>query len=218
MSDKTTGELAKAVCAVMAEVRNVEKTGYNSFGKYKYASDADLLRALQPAMSKNGLALIPIRVERENDKRTNNRGKEEDRADVLVTYLLLHTSGESLELQAPGTGMDSLDKAIYKAMTGALKYALRGLALVPTGDDPEKDQRQQPRKDREATKSPQWRAFEAAVKAAGLDRNDFRDWFEAEFGCRPDTLNIQSLERLAGEVSGMAPAVMEFSRATGGAR
>jgi hypothetical protein len=38
-----------------------------------------------------------------------------------------------------GQGLDSGDKAPYKAMTGALKYALLQSFLLATGDDPEAD-------------------------------------------------------------------------------
>lgn len=36
-----------------------------------------------------------------------------------------------------GEGMDTGDKAIYKAITGAQKYVLMKTFLIPTGDDPE---------------------------------------------------------------------------------
>jgi len=44
--------------------------------------------------------------------------------------------GESFEFT--GDGYDVTDKAPYKAMTGARKYALMSLMLIPTTDDPEK--------------------------------------------------------------------------------
>jgi hypothetical protein len=46
-------------------------------------------------------------------------------------------SGEELTVRVPGEGADSGDKAPYKAMTGALKYALLQSFLLATGDDPE---------------------------------------------------------------------------------
>ena len=38
-----------------------------------------------------------------------------------------------------GVGEDAGDKAIYKALTGALKYFYIQLLSLPTGDDPEDD-------------------------------------------------------------------------------
>ena len=120
--------LASAVCAVMKDVRHVTKTGRNDHHKYNYASDADLLIALQPAMAVHGLILLPA------DVAWSNSG---DRVDLIMTYELCHTSGESRRVQAAGSGIDKQDKAAYKAQTGCLKYALRQAFLIPTGDDAE---------------------------------------------------------------------------------
>lgn len=137
-------ELAKAVCAVMATVQYVPETGENKFHKYKYASDEDLLKVIQPAMAANGLALIPHRIDARTVEHTpDSKGKAQWRTDLVVTYQLIHTSGEATEVQGPGCGVDGDDKGIYKAMTGALKYALRHLFLVPTGQDAERAEREE---------------------------------------------------------------------------
>ena len=47
-------------------------------------------------------------------------------------------SDEQLVAKVAGQGLDSGDKAPYKAQTGALKYALLQSFLLATGDDPEK--------------------------------------------------------------------------------
>ncbi len=46
-------------------------------------------------------------------------------------------SGEEIVAKVAGQGLDPGDKAPYKAMTGALKYALLQSFLLATGDDPE---------------------------------------------------------------------------------
>ena len=46
-------------------------------------------------------------------------------------------SGEEITARVAGEGLDMGDKASYKAMTGALKYALLQSFLLATGDDPE---------------------------------------------------------------------------------
>jgi len=48
-------------------------------------------------------------------------------------------SGEQYTSYFYGDGYDKTDKGLYKAITGALKYALLKTFLVATGDDPEKD-------------------------------------------------------------------------------
>jgi len=130
--------LVAALCRVMLAVGGVKETGRNEKQNYRYASDTDLLRAVQPAMAAEGLALVPSEVRAETTRHSDTRGGAAQwRTDVLVTYLLLHSGGGSLTLQAPGSGVDGGDKGAYKAMTGALKYALRHALLIPTGDDAE---------------------------------------------------------------------------------
>jgi len=47
--------------------------------------------------------------------------------------------GEEITTKVAGQGLDAGDKAPYKAMTGALKYALLQSFLLATGDDPEEE-------------------------------------------------------------------------------
>jgi hypothetical protein len=121
-----------ALNCVMKDVTYVQKGGKVAFGstKYSYMSEANLLEAARPAMVKHGLALMPsceeIKVE----------GKM---VFVRMSYTLTHVSGAVWpeKLSMWGSGMDSGDKAIYKAITGANKYMLFKLLNIPTGDDPE---------------------------------------------------------------------------------
>jgi len=135
------GELVAAVAQVMGEFRGVEKSGVNTFHKYKYASDADLLWTLKPLLAKHGLAffLVDWQLVSQSEIKTRN-GAVERLVDLNVRYRLAHKSGQWVTICAPGSGQDPGDKAHYKAMTGALKYALRQSFAVPTGDDPEAEQ------------------------------------------------------------------------------
>jgi ERF superfamily len=59
-------------------------------------------------------------------------------ARVIMAYTFCDVdSGEEVVATAAGQGLDAGDKAPYKAMTGALKYALLQTFLLATGDDPE---------------------------------------------------------------------------------
>jgi hypothetical protein len=141
MQSAGIGKLTEAVCSVMAGFRGVEKSGKNSFHGYKYASDADILWMLKPLLAEHGLSvmLVSFAVINVGEIKTNN-GKTERLIDLCVTYRLSHKSGEWVLVQSPGSGQDPGDKAHYKAMTGALKYALRQTFAIPTGDDPEADE------------------------------------------------------------------------------
>jgi hypothetical protein len=59
-------------------------------------------------------------------------------ARVVMAYTFADVdSGEEIIAKVAGQGLDAGDKAPYKAMTGALKYALLQSFLLATGDDPE---------------------------------------------------------------------------------
>ena len=57
-----------------------------------------------------------------------------------MTYTFMDAdTAEEISVKVAGEGLDPGDKAPYKAMTGALKYALLQSFLLATGDDPEEE-------------------------------------------------------------------------------
>lgn len=137
-------KLLKALQDVMGELGMVKKAGYNAFHKYKYALEADVIAEVRPAFIKHNLLLIPsvrdciVQVIHDNIL-----------TQATIDYRLIHTtSGEELQYTIVGQGMDKGDKGIYKALTGANKYALLKPLLLATGDDPENDNGEAPQKAR----------------------------------------------------------------------
>jgi hypothetical protein len=205
-----TGEIAKAICAVMTDVKNVEKTGVNDFHKYAYASEADFLRSIQPVMAKNGLALVRVGLEVETKEGPpTGRGKAQLLTAMIVSYRLIHTSGESIELVSHGAGLDGEEKGTYKAQTGALKYALRQLFLVPTGDDPEADtQGAGPaRGNQEPEAKPddaEWKAPDGkktllgVLEQVSLSYATVAAWCEAFGKGRPSAMDAETLQKVVG--------------------
>ncbi|WP_288435294.1 ERF family protein [uncultured Chryseobacterium sp.] len=142
--------LYKAILQVMKAVKNIDKsmtvgTGTNS---YKGVADKDVKYQIGKAMEENGLAMIPIEVKPtlqiERWEETNQYGtknKQQIFTEVTTKYLLIHESGESIEVVGYGHGVDTQDKAAGKATTYALKYALLYTFMVPTGEilDTDKD-------------------------------------------------------------------------------
>lgn len=135
--DKPLSQINAAVCAVMKECGYVQKTGYNKHFNYSFVSDADLLAKVQPLFVEHGLTLSPESVDIVRQEPIGNKGRQ--LTLLTVNYRLEHNGGEVRYIQCPGAGVDNEDKGPYKAMTGALKYALRQTLLIPTGDDAEED-------------------------------------------------------------------------------
>ena len=131
-------QIIVALHNVMREVNYVQKKGENDFHGYKYATEADVLDRLRPALVKNGLIMIPS-VQQVSSVDANGN------TTVSVHYTLAHTSGAiwPQPIIAAGCGNDRSskggvgDKGLYKALTGANKYMLFKLFQIETGNDPE---------------------------------------------------------------------------------
>jgi hypothetical protein len=70
---------------------------------------------------------------------TNAKGGGKRAVATMHVRFTVTDGAEERQFVMIGEGEDSGDKATYKAMTGAQKYALLKLFLISTGDDPEAD-------------------------------------------------------------------------------
>lgn len=117
----------------------LRKADRNTMQNYNYVSEGDFLEKMQPLLTAEGIICFPnYEVIREWDFATKNGGVMQA-ITLRGTFTFTHApSGTSLQLATVGQGTDQQDKAAYKAMTGAQKYAIRQLFWIETGDDPEK--------------------------------------------------------------------------------
>ena len=131
----------EAIAAIYREVGYVHKGGrVDSFGaKYTYAGEADLIAAIRPSMVDHQVYCHVAQIlNRESESFTNAKGTmmHHVRLDAMVRFT--HgPSGTSIDCMSSGEGIDSGDKGIPKALTGAFKYALRQTFAIETGDDPD---------------------------------------------------------------------------------
>ena len=137
--------LTCAIAAVMAEVQTVGKAGKNKTQNYAFTRDPDMVLAVSSVMAKNGLVLVPLRIEPWGDPYDvayqTSRGGNMWRLTALWTWEVRHCLGGLLQFQTLGSGINAGDKASYSAATGAKKYALEQLFLIARDDapDPERD-------------------------------------------------------------------------------
>jgi hypothetical protein len=135
-------QILQALHKAASDVSYVQKKGYNDFQKYSYATEADVLEVVRPALLKHGLMMIPTIESVMHDEHGNTH--------ITVRYDVYHESGETLSFVMAGSGNDRNskgvgDKGIYKALTGCNKYAyLKALGLA-TGDDPEVEAKPEPK-------------------------------------------------------------------------
>ena len=122
-----------------AEVRRrlgyVQKRGHNERHNYSYVTAADLAGSVGDILAELGVVVIP---QLQSISTETPRSSPERIARIVMNYRFIDArSGEELSVRVAGEGADPGDKAPYKAMTGALKYALLQSFLLATGDDPE---------------------------------------------------------------------------------
>lgn len=182
-----SAKITQALHAVMSRVGYVQKKGKNTFHKYSYASEADLLEALRPAMLEAGLLLIPSAVEQQPIDQYGN-------TQIVMEYTLAHKDGDVWpdKIRAFGCGGDMNskggvgDKGTYKAITGANKYLLFKLFQIETGDDPENSEAETAFPARPAKLSPEAeRLIQSAGEAQGLPQ--LEEWFK-----RPSIQSVYS--------------------------
>lgn len=142
MPQKQKKSLVRKLAEACDAVGGVEKKGRNEFQKYNYVKAADVAKAIRHELFRRGiLVLIDEKAWTEERQIKTNSGDS-------IPLMRLHaeiTFRDEYESVGPinayATAFDSGDKAIYKAKTGLLKYALRGLGLIPDEkDDPEADE------------------------------------------------------------------------------
>lgn len=144
--------LRQKLVQVYHEIDAVEKGAKNSAQGYSYVRAVDLVNAVRRALKKlNIYAEIQFECLR-SYAYTTAKGSVMNAGDVIckITFYDADTADAAiingLDL-APkhtasglGSAADSGDKYLYKAQTGALKYALRNAFLIPDENDPEADE------------------------------------------------------------------------------
>ncbi|WP_368251202.1 ERF family protein [Enterococcus sp. 2201sp1_2201st1_B8_2201SCRN_220225] len=132
--------LMQKLSEIMAVIERIPKRGHNNFHDYDYALESDIKDVVRKELSSRNIMMISHELSRTATPVTTKKGSQEQIITLEIEYTLIDAdSGETTKFVGYGDGQDAGDKAVYKAKTGALKYALTSLFLIPTGDDPETD-------------------------------------------------------------------------------
>jgi hypothetical protein len=136
--------LRQKLAVVRRRLAYVQKRGYNERKNYNYVTAADIAGAVGDILAELGVVVVPRLESISHEPSRTNRSEGEHVARVVMTYTFMDVdTAEEIAVKVAGEGLDAGDKAPYKAMTGALKYALLQSFLLATGDDPE-DERTNP--------------------------------------------------------------------------
>ena len=142
--------IAKAILKVTEWIKWLEKdsTVWTWNNSYKGISEKMVKSSIKSLMIENGLSIMPISVEANTkidrweevdtwSKETPKpmKSKQSIFTEVTTRYLLLHTSGENIELAGYGQWVDTQDKGAGKATTYALKNTLMNTFMMITWED-----------------------------------------------------------------------------------
>ena len=121
-------KLNKALIKVQSELK-APKGQYNSFGKYSYRSAEDILEAVKPLLSKNGLSM------RVTDEVMEVGGLTFINASVVVTDGVdsVYASAQA-GIDPNRKGMD-IAQSFGSSSSYARKYALNGMFLIDDTKD-----------------------------------------------------------------------------------
>lgn len=121
-----------------ADDLTVGKDGFNKHFGYGYMTEAALFTAARSALADAGISGT-LSFEAGQHETVTMFTKEGERPGILATVtavlVLRDQHGNHVECRAFGQGLDPADKAYYKAMTGAAKYAVQKALLIAVESD-----------------------------------------------------------------------------------
>lgn len=129
--------IVNKVLKVMEKIGPIIKDKTNDDKNFDYASIAMIIFKAREAMIEEKVIMYPLEV-----KQITARGN-----DVLINMIYRFYDAEPdedgkcdyMDVNVPGEGCDKEGWAVYKALSGAYKYAITQTFAIPTIDDAEKD-------------------------------------------------------------------------------
>ncbi len=187
--------LRRKLLAIMAECSYIRKDKRNAAMGYSYASEAAIKEKVHAELVRHGVLFQcdVVTFEERIIERVNKDGRAvvEALAKCQFHYIFEDVeTGEKREGTFFGTGVDTADKHLYKAITGAIKYILTTTFLIPTGDDPEAS----PKPAKTSTAAPKAQSTPAPEKH---DSNWFKTMVDG-FSAMKEAIGSQMYYRILG--------------------
>ena len=132
VAERELMNIYQSIAAVMGEIGAVGKTSKNQQQGFMYRGIDAVMNALQPALIKYGVFVVPEILEQAREERVNAKGTTLIYSICKIKYTFFAEDGSSISAVVIGEGMDSGDKATNKAMSIAFKYACFQVFCIPT--------------------------------------------------------------------------------------
>lgn len=122
----------ESINKVMDEIGAIGKNTKNQQQGFMYRGIDAVMNALNPALVKYKVFVVPEVLEQNREERTNAKGTTLLYSIIKVKYTFYAEDGSFVTATVIGEGMDSGDKATNKAMSIAFKYACFQVFCIPT--------------------------------------------------------------------------------------
>ena len=132
MAEAKKLNIFEAINKTMEDVGAIGKNTKNQQQGFMFRGIDAVMNALNPAMIKNGIFIVPQVLEQTREERTTAKGAVLIYSICKMKYTFYAQDGSSVEAIVIGEGMDSGDKATNKAMSIAFKYAAFQVFCIPT--------------------------------------------------------------------------------------
>ena len=131
----------ETISAVMSEIGAIGKTSKNAQQGFMFRGIDAVMNAINPALVKYKLFIVPEVLEQTREERTTSKGGLLIYSICKIKYTFYAEDGSSVNCTVIGEGMDSGDKATNKAMSIAFKYACFQVFCIPTEEmvDPDSE-------------------------------------------------------------------------------
>lgn len=131
----------EAISRCMEEIGAVGKDAVNKQQGFKYRGIDAVMNAINPALVKNHVFIVPEVLDQSREERTTKSGGALIYSVCRIKYTFYAEDGSCIEAVTVGEGMDSGDKATNKAMAIAFKYACFQVFCIPTEEmkDPDEE-------------------------------------------------------------------------------
>lgn len=126
------GKIYQAIPAIMGEINAIGKNKRNTSQGFMYRGIDDVMNAINPALVKNKVFIVPEIMDQMREERKSNKGANLIYSICRIRFKFFAEDGSSVEAVTIGEGMDSGDKATNKAMAIAFKYACFQIFCIPT--------------------------------------------------------------------------------------
>ena len=122
----------QTIAAVMGEIGAIGKDSRNEQQKFMFRGIDAVMNAINPALIKYKLFIVPEVLEQTREERQTSKGGTLIYSIIKVRYTFYAEDGSSVSAVVIGEGMDSGDKATNKALSIAFKYACFQVFCIPT--------------------------------------------------------------------------------------